>query len=145
MEQIQKLIDERVHEYYWKYDYNCAETMLRILSEVCGIKLHPQTLDAAVGMHGAGEYGAQCGLVEGSLMFIGIYGKHIRKDDGAIIRECYAFADKFESRFGSLICKELRPEGFKPENPPHICEGLTKRAVRFTLDFVRRFGPSEVL
>jgi len=32
----------------------------------------PQLLDAAVGMHGAGKYGAQCGLVEGSLMFIGL-------------------------------------------------------------------------
>jgi C_GCAxxG_C_C family probable redox protein len=137
MDKIQELIDERVHEYYWKYDHNCATTTLMILSEICGIELHKQTLDAAVGMHGAGTFGAQCGLVEGALMFIGIYGRHKGKDDKETIRHCYQFADGFSKRFGSLICRELRPEGFKPENPPHICEGLSKRTVRYALDYVQ--------
>lgn len=136
MDRIQNLIDERVHRYYWENDYNCATTMLLILSEICGIELNPQTLNAAVGMHGAGKYGAQCGLVEGSLMFIGIYGRQRGKDDEEIIKGCYTFADEFKKKFDSLMCVELRPEGFKPENPPHICEGLTKRAVRFTLDYM---------
>lgn len=136
MDNMQKLIDERVHEYYWKYDYNCATTMLLILSEICGIKLQQQTLDAAVAMHGAGKYGAQCGLVEGALMFIGIYGRQKQKADERIEKECRGFAEGFEKEFGSLMCKVLRPEGFRPDNPPHLCEGLTKRAVRFTLDYV---------
>ena len=81
MDNMQKLIEERVHEYYWKHDYNCATTMLLILSGICGIKLQQQTLDAAVAMHGAGKCGAQCGLVEGALMFIGIYGRRNQKSD----------------------------------------------------------------
>ena len=125
MDNMQKLIDERVHEYYWKYDYNCATPMLLILSEICGIKLQQQTLDAAVAMLGEGKYGAQCGLVEGSLMFIGIYGRQKQKADERIEAECCGFAEGFEKEFGSLMCKELRPEGFKPDNPPHLCEGLT--------------------
>jgi C_GCAxxG_C_C family probable redox protein len=136
MDSVQRLIDERVHEYYWKHDYNCATTMLLILAEICVIKLQQQTLDAAVAMHGAGRYGAQCGLVEGALMFIGIYGRQKQKTDERIETECYSFADVFEKEFGSLKCKELRPEGFSPDNPPHLCEGLTKRAVRFALDYV---------
>ena len=136
MDSVQRLIDERVHEYYWKHDYNCATTMLLILAEICVIKLQQQTLDAAIGMHGAGRYGAQCGLVEGALMFIGIYARQKQKTDERIEAECHSFADAFEKEFGSLLCKELRPEGFRPDNPPHLCEGLTKRAVRFALDYV---------
>ena len=32
-------------------------------------------LDAALGMHGAGKYGAQCGLAEGTLIFLGTFGR----------------------------------------------------------------------
>jgi len=32
-------------------------------------------LNFAIGLFGAGGYQAQCGLVEGTLMFIGILGK----------------------------------------------------------------------
>lgn len=33
-------------------------------------------------------------------------------------------------------CKVLRPQGFKPDNPPHLCEGITREAVVFSIDFV---------
>jgi C_GCAxxG_C_C family probable redox protein len=138
MDQKETLIDERVHEYYWVNDYNCATTMLKILAEIYGIELSSQILNSAVGMHGAGKYGAQCGLVEGSLMFIGIYGRQKEKTDQEIVGLCYTFADKFKKEFESLNCRELRPEGFRPENPPHICEDLTKRAVRFTIEYIRK-------
>jgi hypothetical protein len=41
-------------------------------------------------------------------------------------------AEGFEKQFGSLSCRELRPEGFSSDNPPHICEDLSRRAIRFT-------------
>lgn len=43
-------------------------------------------MDAALGMHGAGGYRAQCGLVEGALMFIGIWGKMHGKEEAEIVR-----------------------------------------------------------
>ena len=70
-----------VHNYYWIDDINCATATLKILSKAFSINISPQVIDSAIGMHGAGKYGAQCGLVEGSLMFIGIYGKSQYLDD----------------------------------------------------------------
>lgn len=132
----QGLVRDRVHEYYWAYDWNCAVTTLRVLAEVCRVSLSHQVLDAALGMHGAGGYRAQCGLVEGALMFIGILGKAKGVPDDAIVQACYDYAERFELRFGSLLCRELRPEGFKPGNPPHLCEKLTQDAILFHISVV---------
>jgi hypothetical protein len=130
------LIQIRVKEYYWQDDINCATTNLKILSEIFSIELSGQVIDAALGMHGAGKYGAQCGLVEGTLMFLGIIGRSKDISDDKIVDACNEFAKQFENRFQTLLCKVLRPEGFHQGNPPHLCEELTCEAVIFNVDFI---------
>lgn len=129
-------IKERVRKYYWDEDLNCATTTLKILGERFSIEMSNQLLDAALGMHGAGGYGAQCGLVEGSLLFIGILGRANDLSDDRTIALCKEFAQTFEKRFPSLRCKVLRPEGFSSLNPPHLCESLTCEANLFSIDFI---------
>lgn len=131
-----RLVHDRVQDAYWNQDWNCAETTLRVLSEVFGVDLDPQVLAAAVGMHGAGGYRAQCGLVEGALMFTGLLGKERGIPQDAIVEACRDFAEAFEERFGSLLCRDLRPEGFSPDNPPHLCEELTRQALLFDMPFL---------
>jgi C_GCAxxG_C_C family probable redox protein len=135
---IEEYIKKRVSDYYWSKNVNCATTMLNILSELHEINLDRQVINSAIGMHGASGFGAQCGLVEGSLMLIGILGKEKGVSTEAIIDLCYCFAREFEEKFGSLLCKQLRPQGFKPDNPPHLCEGLTNQAVKFTAEYLER-------
>lgn len=130
------LIDERVHTYYWDQNLNCAVTTLKILGENFSVEIQPQVLEAAIGMPGAGRFGAQCGLVEGSLMFMGIYGTVKGLDHEQIVSVCHKFASAFQQRFNSLQCKDLRPRGFAPENPPHLCEGKTKTAISFAAKFI---------
>ena len=129
-------IKKRVHDYYWEKDLNCAVVTLKNLAEYFNIDLNRQVLDSAVGMHGAGGYRAQCGLVEGALLFLGIYGKHRKLEDEDTVNLCRLFAEQFEKRFSSLECRILRPEGFSPENPPHLCELLTCRANEFAIEFI---------
>lgn len=124
-------IKNRVHELYWKDDLNCARTMLTCLCELFDMPIEQQTLQAAVGLHGAGGFRAQCGLVEGGLMFIGIYYARIGKTEEAIVSACYDYAEAFQKQFGSLRCYDLRPTGFTPNDPPHMCEKLTVEAVEF--------------
>ncbi len=132
-------VQNRVARYYWRDDINCATTTLKILAEHFDLPLSEQVVDAAVGMHGAGEYGAQCGLVEGTLMFLGILGRSRAIPDDAIISACRAYAECFEKRFQSLSCAVLRPQGFDPANPPHLCENFTCQAVGFNVDFAQGF------
>jgi hypothetical protein len=132
----ENFVDDEVHRHYWDHDDTCAFTTLSIVSELFAISLESQVMDAALGMWGAGGHRAQCGLVEGALMFIGVQGSIRGLDRDQISKLCSNFAAGFEEQFGSLACRELRPEGFSPDNPPHICEDLSKRAVRYTTRFL---------
>lgn len=101
------------------------------------ISLEQQTINSAIGMHGAGGYRAQCGLVEGGLMFIGIYDKHQGKPEDEIVSDCFRYAQEFTQKFGSLRCYDLRPTGFSRDDQPHMCEKLTCDAVRFAFNYIK--------
>jgi len=139
VEDIAKFVKEQVSQCYWKHDRNCATTVLYILSEIFEIQFNKQTFDAALAMHGAGKYGAQCGLVEGTIMFMGVFGRQNNIHDHDTIDACREFARKFESRFGSLLCSMLRPEGFNEDNPLHMCEQITCEAIEFAALHVSSF------
>ena len=139
MEKAEEYIRKEVHRLYWELDENCARTTLRILSRLTGIRIEDQTLIAASGMHGAGGYGAQCGLVEGTLMFLAVIAGSRGYED--IPGLCRRFAGEYEAAFGSLRCSDLRPGGFSEDDPPHRCEDLTCRSVQFVYDFVVRAFP----
>jgi len=125
-----------VHELYWEHDINCARTMLICLGEAHHVALERQTLNSAIGLHGAGGFRAQCGLVEGALMFIGIFFSGRGKSESEIASLCRQFAEEFTKKFGSLRCFDLRPNGFTENDPPHACEELTCAAVEFADGFI---------
>lgn len=131
-------IKETIHNYYWIDDINCATTTLKTLAKYFSVDLSKQLINSAIGLHGAGKYGAQCGLVEGPLMFIGVYGSFLNRENSYIVEACYGFAKAFESRFQSLQCRDLRPMGFKEDDPAHMCESLTVDATIFAIDFIKK-------
>ena len=131
-----------VRHYYWDRDLNCARTTLRCLESMLQEPLHPQVYTAIVGCHGAGGTGGQCGLVEGGLLLIGLHGAALGKDEGEIVDLCARFATIFSERFTSLACKDLRPGGIHPNDPPHLCEPLTVDAISFLSDFLEEMTHS---
>ena len=131
-----EFVKKRVGECYWKDDINCAETSLKILSEFFDLPLNEQVKNSVLALPGAGQCGAQCGIVSGTIMFMGIFGKNFGIDDNTIKDFCKKFTNTFESTFKSLQCSVLRPEGFHPDNPPHICEYLTCDAVNISVQLV---------
>lgn len=134
---MSEYIEKEVHHLYYDYDENCARTSLKCLSHLFAFPVSEDVLSAATGMHGAGYYGAQCGLVEGTLMFIGLYGNKKGLDRNEIVKLCHDFASEFERNFSSLRCRELRPGGFSPDDPPHLCEGLSVKAIQFSYEFLK--------
>lgn len=135
---MEREIRDWVHQKYWDLDLNCARTTLTCLSELFHIDIEEQTFNAAIGLHGAGGYRAQCGLVEGSLMFIGIILSRKGKSDLEIAEICYHFAEEFTKQFQSLRCYDLRPNGFTEKDPPHVCEKLTGDAIIFAYQFIKK-------
>ncbi len=138
IQDLERWVTPRVARCYWNRDLNCTPTSLLILAEAFGVELVDQVLAAAIGMHGAGRYGAQCGLVEGGLLFTGILGRKLGLADSDIEPICHRFAASFEKIFSSLRCSDLRPGGFRADDPPHLCEPLTIRAIAHSIDFLAR-------
>lgn len=122
-------VKTRVRTYFGEQDLNCATTALLIIAEYFDISIEKQVVDAALGMHGAGGYRAQCGIVEGTLMSIGVLGRVRNIPEDNIIEFCKEFAGSFELEFSSLGCRDLRPGGFNADDPPHLCEDLTVRGI----------------
>ena len=133
----QELVQTRVHTYYRRDEFNCATTTLKILAERFDLDLHDQVIHASLGMARAGGHRAQCGLVEGGLMFLGVLGSSRGLSSDQIAQICYDYGGAFETRFGSLSCRVLRPEGFHPDQPPHLCEPLTRDAILFDIEFIQ--------
>ena len=134
---ISSAISKMVHDLYWTHDVNCARTTLIVLSRLFDHEIHRQTFDSAIGLHGAGGYRAQCGLVEGALMFMSVYAKEkLNLKDTAIAGMCFDFAEKFEKDFSSLSCLVLRPGGFNENDPPHLCEELTNRVIEYSYHYI---------
>lgn len=140
---VSKFVGKRVHKYYWEDNFDCAETTLKILSECFQLPLNKQVIDSALGLPGAGQNGETCGIVSGNVMFIGIIGKANKIEHSVIKIGCKQFAKQFKSTFGSLQCGVLRPEGFHPDNPPHLCEKLTCEGILFCINFVAKFAKTQ--
>jgi len=126
-------VKNRVRTCFGEHDLNCATTAILIISEYFDTVVDQQVIDAAVGMHGAGGYRAQCGIVEGTLMSIGIVGRARKISEDNIIGFCKDFANTFELEFASLSCRDLRPGGFNDDDPPHLCEDLTVRGISHSI------------
>lgn len=142
---LQEFIKRRVGDCYWKDDINCAETSLTILSEIFELPLNEQVKNSVLALPGAAQCGAQCGIVSGTIMFMGIFGKNFGIDDNTIKNFCKKFTNTFEATFKSLQCNVLRPEGFHPDNPPHICETLTCDAVNISVKLVSELQAQNTL
>lgn len=76
-------------------------------------------------------------MVEGMLMFLGIWSSLHGMSYSQIQDLCNSFAEKFVKTFGSLLCARLRPEAeVSASDPHHACEELKIHAILMDLDFL---------
>lgn len=131
-----EFVADRVRVAYLDEDIPCVPTVLRTLGESFELEISEQVYASCWGLNGAGNYGAQCGLVEGVLMFISLLASREGIDTLDMWQACADFASDYEQRFGSLQCRTLRPEGFHADDPPDVCEVLTVESIVFSARFI---------
>ena len=130
-------IKDKVHYFYHEAGINCAVGTLMLLSDIFGVELNEQVYDSAMAMHGAGKYGAQCGILEGGIMFVSIYSKQQGLSKKEITPMVYSWAALFEKKMGSLVCKGLRPYPFTAEDAPkHLCEPVTVKGITLAVQLI---------
>ncbi|MBQ1894403.1 MAG: C-GCAxxG-C-C family protein [Clostridiales bacterium] len=110
------MLKDLYSKYYFEGNYNCAEAILRAANEYYDLGLHDRDM-ISFGGFGAGiQSGNTCGAV---LAGVGVLSmkyveqkahesKDIKPVTMMLIRE-------FNKKYGSVLCKDIKPQSFKPE------------------------------
>ncbi len=127
---------DHVQDSLFAREEDAAVTVLRGLGELFDTALPTQLLQAAEAVSGAGCSGAQCGIVEGALLFLGLHYAGKGRSRAEIRRLSGAFAAAYAEKWGSLRCADLRPGGVHEDDPPTLCAGLVMEGILFTREFI---------
>ena len=103
-------------KYYYDQNYNCAETMIRVGNEYYELGLHDRDM-IAFGGFGAGiQTGNTCGAILSAVSILSMRYVEQKAHESADIRPVTtALIRKFNERYGSVLCKDIKPQSFQPD------------------------------
>lgn len=89
--------------------------MLLALSKLFDQNIVPPALQSAVALHGCGDHGDQCGLVEGAVMFIGIYHLERGWEKQDVAKLAYVLAETIAIGLARFFARIYGLEAFQRE------------------------------
>ncbi len=103
-------------KYYYDQNYNCAETMIRAGNEYYELGLHDRDM-ISFGGFGAGiQTGNTCGAILSAVSILSMRYVEQKAHESADIRPVTtALIRKFNERYGSVLCKDIKPQSFQPD------------------------------
>lgn len=110
------MLKDYIEKYYFEQNYNCAETILRAANEYYDLKLHDRDM-IMVGAYGAGiQSGNTCGAVLSAAAVLSLKYVEARAHESKDIRPVVQkLLRKFNEKYGSILCKDIKAQSFKPE------------------------------
>lgn len=110
------MLKDCMGKYYFEGNYNCAETVLQAANEYYDLGLTEHEIKMFGGFGAGIQSGNTCGAV---LASVGILShKYIEKkahESADIKPVTLKLIRKFNEKYGSVLCKEIKPQSFKPE------------------------------
>ncbi len=110
------MLKDIFERYYFEGNYNCAETMIRAANEYYGLGLHDRDMIMVGGYGGGMQCGNTCGAVLSCVAVLSM--KYIERNahDSKDIRPVtQLLIRKFNEKYGSTLCKDIKPQSFNPE------------------------------
>lgn len=103
-------------KYYLEQNYNCAEAVLRAANDYYGLGLHDTDM-ILVGAYGAGiQCGSSCGAVLAAAAVLSMKYVVAKAHESQDIKPVVVkLMRKFNEKYGSTLCKDIKPQSFKPE------------------------------
>ncbi len=110
------MLKDLLPKYYFDQNYNCAETILRAANEYYDLGLHDKDM-ILVGAYGAGiQSGNTCGAVLSVAAVLSLKYVEAKAHESEDIRPVVQkMMRKFNEKYGSILCKNIKPQSFKPE------------------------------
>ncbi len=110
------MLKDLYEKYYYDMNYNCAETIIRAGNEYYDLGLHDRDMIAVAGFGAGIQTGNTCGAILSAVSILSM--KYVEKnahDSKDIKPVTTALIEEFNKRFGSILCKDIKPQSFKPE------------------------------
>jgi C_GCAxxG_C_C family probable redox protein len=130
----------------FKEGFSCSQAVLSAFSDVFDLELSIALKISQPFGGGIAHRGDICGAVSGAFMALGLKYGRIEADDIPSRDRTYAavtaFIEKFESVYGSIVCKELlghdlnTEEGQKKAEDEGLFENRCPKFVRFAAELV---------
>lgn len=110
------MLKDILGKYYFDQNYNCAETILRAGNEYYNLGLHDRDM-IMVAAFGAGiQTGNTCGAVLAGASILSMKYVEARAHESVDIKPVVQkLMRKFVEKYGSTLCKDVKPQSFKPE------------------------------
>ncbi len=110
------MLKDAMGKYYFDGNYNCAETLLRAANDYYDLGLTDNEM-LLVGVYGAGiQTGNTCGAVLSAAAVLSKkYVEAKAHESGDIKPVTTILMRKFKQKYGSTLCKDIKPQSFAPE------------------------------
>lgn len=110
------MLKDEIGKYYFDGNYNCAETILRAGNDYYQLGLHDNDMKL-VGAFGAGiQCGNICGAILSGASILSMKYIEAKAHESSDIRPVtMKLIKKFTEKYGSTLCKDIKPQSFKPE------------------------------
>lgn len=110
------MLKDEIGKYYFEGNYNCAETIIRAGNDYYKLGLHDRDM-IMVGAYGAGiQCGNTCGAVLSGAAILSMKYVEQKAHESEDIRPVtMRLIKKFQEKYGSTLCKDIKPQSFKPE------------------------------
>ena len=100
-------------KYYIKRNNNCAEAMLHIADDLCGLNLNIDAFKLVGAFGGGMGCGLACGALCGSLAALGeMYISESAHETEGFRELCAEYVESFQSIFGHTDCRVIKPKWF---------------------------------
>lgn len=110
------MLKDLLPKFYFEGNYNCAETILRAGNEYYNLGLHDKDM-ISFGAFGAGiQTGNTCGAVLAVAGILSMKYVEAKAHESQDIKPVVTLMmKKFKELYGSTLCKDIKPQSFKPE------------------------------
>lgn len=131
------MLKDYLQKYYFEQNYNCAETILRAANEYYDLQLHDRDM-IMVGAYGAGiQAGNTCGAVLSAAAILSLKYVEAKAHESQDIKPVVQkMLRKFNEKYGSTLCKDIKPQSFKPE---YRCQKTVEAACDILEETIREY------
>ena len=135
------MLKDLLGKYYFDQNYNCAETILRAGNDYYNLGLHDRDM-IMVAAYGAGiQSGNTCGAVLAGASILSMKYVEAKAHESEDIRPVVVnMIRKFNAIYGSTLCKDIKPQSFKPE---YRCQKTIETACDIIEEVIQEFEDSK--